>query len=140
MKNIGFIGLGNMGFEMIQNLSKANYNLIGYDINKSIYEELNAKNINTTNNIDEIFKICDVIITMLPDGDAVKKVYTENMSYVSKKSIMVDCSTIDVETTKYIHDTQKLGLCHLMRLCLEVFQEQNLHHSLWLVEMRQLSI
>ena len=34
MKKISFIGLGNMGAKMVTNLLKANYEVIGYDINK----------------------------------------------------------------------------------------------------------
>ena len=114
MKNIGFIGLGNMGFEMIKNLKISNYNVLGYDINKNIYTNLNTKNIKTTSNIIEIFKTCEVIITMLPDGTAVKRVLSENMKYASEKSIIVDCSTIDIETTNYIHNSaKKLNLLSL---------------------------
>lgn len=107
MKNIGFIGLGNMGFEMIQNLKKSNYNILGYDINKNVYSKLSNLNIKTTNEIIDIFKNSDVIFTMLPDGKAVKKVFSENLQYAHKKCIIVDCSTIDIETTNYIHDLAK---------------------------------
>ena len=107
MKNIGFIGLGNMGFEMIQNINKSKYNILGYDIKKKIYENLDAINIKTTDNIIKIFETCDVIITMLPDGKAVKKVWSENLKYASEKSIIIDCSTIDIETTNYIHELAK---------------------------------
>ena len=34
MTKIAFIGLGNMGAKMTINLLKANYEVIGYDINK----------------------------------------------------------------------------------------------------------
>jgi len=107
MKNIGFIGLGNMGFEMIQNINKSKYNILGYDIKKKIYENLDALNIKTTDSIIKIFETCDVIITMLPDGKAVKKVWSENLKYASEKSIIIDCSTIDIETTNYIHELAK---------------------------------
>ncbi len=114
MKKIGFIGLGNMGFEMIQNLNNSSSDIIGYDINKDIYQSLNAKNIKTTNNIEEIFKNCEVIITMLPDGEAVNKVISGNINYASEESIIVDCSTIDIETTKHIHNSaKKLNLLSL---------------------------
>ena len=38
MKKIGFIGLGNMGAKMVVNLLKANYKVIGYDIDKKSIE------------------------------------------------------------------------------------------------------
>ena len=87
MKNIGFIGLGNMGIEMIKNLSKGKYNLLGYDINKNIYDNLRGSSIETSQNT--------------------KKVFDENLKYTKKNSIIVDCSTIDIETTKYFHELAK---------------------------------
>ena len=33
---IGFIGLGNMGLPMAENLQKAGYEVTGFDINKNI--------------------------------------------------------------------------------------------------------
>ena len=40
MTQIGFIGLGNMGAKMVTNLLKANYEVIGYDINEEFVENL----------------------------------------------------------------------------------------------------
>ena len=40
MKKIGFVGLGNMGSKMVINLLKANYEVIGYDINESFVNSL----------------------------------------------------------------------------------------------------
>ena len=38
MKNIGFIGLGNMGSYMALNLIKSDYNVFGFDTNKYAYD------------------------------------------------------------------------------------------------------
>ena len=43
MTKIGFIGLGNMGAKMTMNLLKANYEVIGYDINKEFVKNLYLK-------------------------------------------------------------------------------------------------
>ena len=40
MKNIGIIGLGNMGLEMAKNLVKSNFVVSGYDTNPKILETL----------------------------------------------------------------------------------------------------
>ena len=40
MKKIGFIGLGNMGSKMVINLLKANYEVVGYDINEKLIDQL----------------------------------------------------------------------------------------------------
>ena len=43
MKNVGFIGLGNMGTPMVNHLLKANYEVVGYDINDEFIEKLLPK-------------------------------------------------------------------------------------------------
>ena len=38
----------------------------------------------------------DIIITMLPDGKAVRTVWEEILNYLKPSQIIIDCSTIDV--------------------------------------------
>ena len=49
IKNIAFIGLGNMGFHMANQLIKKRYKIFPYDINK--------KKINRYNNFNKIIKL-----------------------------------------------------------------------------------
>ena len=44
---------------------------------------------------------------MLPDGTIVKKVWTDVMSYTKPNQYLIDCSTIDVKTSKYIQNKAK---------------------------------
>ena len=56
MKKIGFIGLGNMGANMVKNLLKANYDIIGYDVNPKAIENLIPYGIKKAANLNEISK------------------------------------------------------------------------------------
>ena len=87
MKNIGFIGLGNMGKGMSTNLAKNNLNVIGYDINNACYEGLNDQNIKTVDDLKLLVEASDIIITMLPDGKVVKSVWMEIIKYSKKISL-----------------------------------------------------
>ena len=40
-KRVGFIGMGNMGFPMAQNLKKAGFEVIGFDLNKEVVKKAN---------------------------------------------------------------------------------------------------
>ena len=104
MKNIGFVGLGNMGFFMSKNLSSNNYNVNGYDIDQTVFKKLMKFKVHQTLSIDQISTKNDIIITMLPNGKIVKEVWTSLLSKISPNTLLVDCSTIDIETTKYLHD------------------------------------
>ena len=103
MQKIGFIGLGNMGFFMSKNLSLNNFIVNGYDVNQEVFKKLKAFKVNQMTSIDEISNESDVIITMLPSGNAVREVWTSILSNIKPDKLLVDCSTIDIETSKKMH-------------------------------------
>ena len=117
MIKIGFIGLGNMGKGMSINLSKNNYIINGFDLNSEVFNELKKYNINQMKNIKELTENSDYIITMLPDGKAVLKVWEEILMHAKSSQILVDCSTIDVKTSLLVQkNAKKLKLKHWMHL------------------------
>jgi len=103
MKRIGFVGLGNMGSKMVKNLLQANYKVVGYDINEKLVDELIPNGIHKASSLNEIIDDVDVIITMLPNGEIVKKVFENIISKLKPDTLLTDCSTIDVQTAKDLH-------------------------------------
>ena len=103
MKKIGFIGLGNMGSKMVINLLKANYEVIGYDINNKFIDQLIPKGLKKATDLNEIPNDIDVIVTMLPNGEIVEKVYESIINRLKPNTLLTDCSTIDVNTAKDLH-------------------------------------
>jgi len=103
MEKIGFIGLGNMGSKMVINLLQANYEVIGYDINEEFIDKLIPKGIHKASSLNDITDDVDVIITMLPNGEIVKKVFETIISNLKPDTLLTDCSTIDVQTAKDLH-------------------------------------
>ena len=93
MKEIGFVGLGAMGSAMAPLLSKADFNVYGYDIK-------NPKDSTEINIVTSIKELSDkeVIIFMLPDGKIVNKVVQELINF-GTKSIMIDMSSSDPNDT-----------------------------------------
>ena len=103
MTKIGFIGLGNMGAKMTMNLLKADYEVIGYDINKEFVNNLLPKGLKQANNLSDIAKGTDIVITMLPNGDIVEEVYDNIIDGFVPGTLFVDCSTIEVNKAKQLH-------------------------------------
>ena len=103
MKKVGFIGLGNMGSKMAINLSKAGYEILGYDTNKEFIDVLKPFGIKSALDLTMIADNSDIIITMLPDGKVVNEVYNKIINKCKKKILLVDCSTIDISTSKTLH-------------------------------------
>ena len=91
-----------MGNPMVFNLLKKKYDLKIYDINESLYKPFKKTNATITNLQEELSKDIRVFITMLPDGKALKEfVLGKNgvINFIEKKSIFIDCSSVDYETT-----------------------------------------
>ncbi len=99
MKTIGFIGLGNMGKGMSTNLSNEDLIVLGYDVNDKAFEDLKHNKIEKINDLKSLTEKSDIIITMLPDGPTVKKVWQEIINHSKPRQYLIDCSTIDVKTS-----------------------------------------
>ena len=106
MQKVGFIGLGNMGKGMAQNLSKNNIQISGFDVDKTVFNNLKDNKIKQEKSLETLVRNSEVLITMLPDGPIVKKVWEELISLSDQDKIIIDCSTIDVETSLQV---QKLA-------------------------------
>ena len=103
MKKIGFIGLGNMGSKMVINLLNTNHEVIGYDVNEKLIDQLIPKGLKKASNLNEITNDIDIIITMLPNGEIVEKVYESILNKLKPNTLVTDCSTIDVDKAKFLH-------------------------------------
>ena len=72
---IGFVGLGNMGYAMAKRLAEAGYAVIVADLNqdavKQFCEESGAT---AADSLQALGAQSDLVITMLPEGKAVRKV------------------------------------------------------------------
>lgn len=102
-KNIGFIGLGNMGGHMATNLMKKGHKLHVFDISKPACDNLQAKGAKVYSKTSELALNSDFVITMLPNNDIVSKSYEEmTADGVNKDTIFIDSSTIDPNLVKQL--------------------------------------
>jgi len=114
MATIGFIGLGNMGAPMAANLLKAQHKLTGYDVVAGPVSTLELQGGKRAANIAEAAAAGDIVITMLPAGPQVRSVYLGPDGIIAKAkkgTLLIDCSTIDVETARLVtEEAKKAGL------------------------------
>ena len=104
MKNIGFVGLGNMGSKMAVHLINDGYNVFGYDLDKNLIDQLCNQGMIKIKSLSDFAKDKDIIITMLPNGDIVQNVINEVLSQIQNNPIFIDCSTIDVNTSVILNN------------------------------------
>jgi 3-hydroxyisobutyrate dehydrogenase len=105
MATIGFIGLGNMGAPMAANLLKAGHQVTGFDLVAGRAEALAAKGGRVAATAAEAAAAGEMIITMLPAGPEVRSVYLGDggvLGHARKDALLIDCSTIDVETARAV--------------------------------------
>jgi 3-hydroxyisobutyrate dehydrogenase-like beta-hydroxyacid dehydrogenase len=70
---IGFVGLGRMGAAMAANLAVRGRQVIAYVRRPDQIGKLEALGLRPTTDIDDLLH-CDVVISMLPDDDAVREI------------------------------------------------------------------
>ena len=92
---IGFIGLGNMGAPMAANLAKAGHSVTGYDM-----AEVSVEGVEMAPSAAQAAKGAEVVITMLPNGDILRKVAAEVIPAMDKGAVLLDCSTVDVQSAR----------------------------------------
>jgi 3-hydroxyisobutyrate dehydrogenase len=105
MARIGFIGLGNMGLPMAQNLLKAGHQVEGCDVNNEAVQKLVAAGGAAAETPKSAASRADVLITMLPSGKEVREVYLAPLGIVESANsgtLLIDSSTIDVETARLV--------------------------------------
>jgi len=105
MARIGFIGLGNMGLPMAQNLIKAGHQVEGVDVSAAATAKLKAAGGIVVDMPAVAAARADLVITMLPSGKEVRAVYLGANGIIASANegtLLIDCSTIDVETARAV--------------------------------------
>ncbi len=117
MTHIGFIGLGNMGGPMAANLIRAGHGVTGFDLSPTALDALGVAGGTVAATAAEAAKGADVVITMLPAGQHVRAVLTGPdglLPQLPPGTLVIDCSTIDVETARAVADAAAAQGCAML--------------------------
>jgi len=102
-EQVAFIGIGNMGNPMAENLVKAGKKVKVFDVSKKMIEKAKEKNLDVVENLDDLITSeVTTVITMLPEGKHSEEVYLGKNGIINKVSnncLLIDCSTIDIKTS-----------------------------------------
>jgi 2-hydroxy-3-oxopropionate reductase len=116
MKNIGFIGIGLMGFPMAKNLLKSGYNIKAYNRSQDKADRLKEFGAEISTSIKDVVTNSDVVIAMLTDDAAVEKVMgsDEFISNIKERATVIDMSSINpIITKKYAEILKKKNIHYL---------------------------
>ncbi len=104
MSTIAFLGLGNMGGPMAANLVKAGHAVVGFDLVEAAKQASAASGVAVKANAREAVAGADAIVTMLPAGRHVLASWEDFLPAAAKGALVIDCSTIDVDSAKRAHE------------------------------------
>ena len=105
----GFIGLGNMGSRIAQRLLDHGYQVSVFDRNRAAAEAVAAHGGGIAENILELARTSDVVLSCLTNDEAVESVYTGPQGVFAEArpgTAVLEMSTISPETSRELH---KLG-------------------------------
>jgi 3-hydroxyisobutyrate dehydrogenase len=103
MATLAFIGLGNMGGPMAANLVKAGHKVVAFDLVEASRNQAKSDGAAIAESAAGSVAGADVVITMLPAGKHVLSVWGDVIASMAKGALIIDCSTIDVESAKQAH-------------------------------------
>ena len=94
-KSIGFVGIGNVGANLANNLLKSNNNLFVFDKNYNSYSKLKKLKNTPCKNLEELAKKSNIIITCLPSPKDVTNVIENLSKFLTKNHLWIEMSTTD---------------------------------------------
>lgn len=103
MSHIAFIGLGNMGGPMAQNLVQAGYALQVFDLVPEACEQAKQVGAGVAASAQEAASGADIVISMLPASAHVQSLYLGPdglLQTLAAGTLVVDCSTIAPQTSR----------------------------------------
>jgi 3-hydroxyisobutyrate dehydrogenase len=103
MTKIAFIGLGNMGGPMAANLVKAGHAVTGFDLSEASRNAAAKTGVSVAGSISQAVRESECVITMLPASSHVLYVWDELLGFVDPGTLLIDSSTIDVESARKVH-------------------------------------
>ncbi|MDC1344182.1 3-hydroxyisobutyrate dehydrogenase [Pelagibacteraceae bacterium] len=112
--HIAFIGVGNMGNPMADQLVKAGKEVKAFDVSPEVIKIAKESGLNVVSTIDELLDGASTVISMLPEGKHVRSLYLGDkgiLNKIPKECLIIDCSTIDIETSLELgNESKKLGI------------------------------
>ena len=92
-----------MGGPMSKNLVVAGHTVRGFDPSPAAAEAATGNGVVVLDSGSAAVSGADVVITMLPHGDAVKRCYAEILPAANEGALFIDSSTISVDDAREVH-------------------------------------
>jgi 3-hydroxyisobutyrate dehydrogenase len=103
-EKIGFVGVGRMGSNMARRLKECGYEIGAvYDVNavaaQALAQELGCP---VAEQVKMVTKLSDVIVTVVTDDKAMKKIYGSGLLGRSRGKLFINCATVTPEVHVWV--------------------------------------
>ena len=134
-EKIGFVGVGRMGANMARRLKEVGYPIAAvYDINtaaaQALAQELGSE---AAEQLKHVTKLSDVIITVVTDDKAMKKIYNGGLLSRSKGKLFINCATITPEVHAWVEAKAEKAGAQSLEACMASSITQAREGSLYLM-------
>src|SRR5215831_12994960 len=119
-EKIGFVGVGRMGANMARRLKEAGYEISAvYDVNtpaaQSLAVELGCA---PAEKLQAVTKASDVVITVVTDDKAMKKIFNGGLLSRSKGKLFINCATISPDVHVWVEEKAEAAGAHSLEGCM----------------------
>ncbi|MCL5048973.1 MAG: 3-hydroxyisobutyrate dehydrogenase [Firmicutes bacterium] len=103
MAKVGFIGLGNMGGPMAENLVKAGHEVKVFDLSAEALARLEQAGAKVADSAKAAVADVEFVVSMLPASKHVQSLYLGEQGiaeHIDSQTLVIDSSTIDAQTAR----------------------------------------
>ena len=134
-EKIGFVGVGRMGSNMARRLKECGYEIGAvYDVNTGAAQTL-AQELGTqaAEQLKQVTKLSDVIITVVTDDKAMKKIFNGGLLSRSRGKLFINCATITPEVHVWVEAKAEKAGAQSLEGCMASSITQARQGSLYLM-------
>ena len=119
-EKVGFVGVGRMGANMARRLKETGYEVSAvYDVNaaaaQALAQELGCV---AAEQLKHVTKASDVIITVVTDDKAMKKIYNGGLLSRSKGKLFINCATITPDVHTWVGEKAEKAGAQSLEACM----------------------
>src|SRR5258706_8484786 len=119
-EKIGFVGVGRMGANMARRLKETGYEIAAvYDVNaaaaQALAQELGCA---AAEQVKQVTKASDVIITVVTDDKAMKKIYNVGLLSLARGKLFINCATITPEVHVWVETKAEKAGAQSLEACM----------------------
>ncbi len=134
-EKIGFVGVGRMGANMARRLKETGYEIAAvYDVNtaaaQALAQELGCQ---AAPQLKQVTKASDVIITVVTDDKAMKKIYNGGLLSRARGKLFINCATITPEVHVWVETKAEKAGAQSLEACMASSITQAREGSLYLM-------